>query len=132
MLATSLSLSLAPATADVDSPERPHARPTRRRTASRPRYTNPLPVEVADPCVLRHAGGYYLYGTSEPSAGIPRLVVGRSGPLGGAPAGVCQDPNELGPGPFLGAVRVEHGGAFYLYYNAVGPVGRGGAVAAGG
>ena len=36
----------------------------------RPGYFNPLPVEIADPSVLRHDGVYYLYGTSAPSEGF--------------------------------------------------------------
>src|SRR4051812_41511574 len=66
VLASVVSLSLAPAPAGVNAAGTDIAAPT----PGRGTYANPLPVSLADPCILRHEGTYYLYGTSAPSQGF--------------------------------------------------------------
>jgi beta-xylosidase len=114
MLASALRLSHSSARADL------HRSP---RRAARQGYFNPLPVEIADPSVLRHNGVYYLYGTSAPSEGFrvwssTDLVHWEARPLA-----FRKTATSWGRNHFWAPCAVERDGAFYLYYNAVGPVG---------
>jgi GH43 family beta-xylosidase len=91
-------------------------------TVLAPTYTNPLPVALADPHVLLHDGTYYLYATSEPGAGF--LAWTSADLVNWTPRGFCfqRTRQSWGRRHFWAPCVVERGGAFYLFYNAVGPV----------
>lgn len=111
MLADPLTLSHYPAQGDPNRPSR-RAAPTG--------YFNPLPIELADPYVLRHQGVYYLYGTSAPSEGFRvwsscDLIHWEAHPLA-----FRKTATSWGRNHFWAPCAVERNGAFLLYYSAVG------------
>jgi GH43 family beta-xylosidase len=85
-------------------------------------YSNPLPVELADPSVLRHDGVYYLYATSAPSEGFKvwfssDLIHWQYHSLA-----FRKTTTSWARDHFWAPCVIERDGAFYLFYNAVGPV----------
>lgn len=90
-------------------------------TAMRTTYANPLGVDVADPHVLRHDGVYYLYGTSAPDG---YKVWSSANLVDWEPHGYAfrRTDDTWGRDLFWAPCVIEHRGAFYLFYNARGPV----------
>jgi beta-xylosidase len=99
--------------------------PPRTAAVKAPTYTNPLPVDLADPHVIRSNGTYYLYATSAPSEGF--LYWTSDDLVSWKPGGFAfrKSSNSWGRDHFWAPCVLEHRGAFYLFYNAVGPVGPG-------
>lgn len=131
VLAGVVSASLSPVgvgaagTADVQAPPPQQPPPQPSPKPSRGTFTNPLPVALADPSVLRHGGTYYLYGTSAPSQGFhcwtsPDLVHWEAHPFA-----YRRTSRSWGRDHFWAPCVVEYGGSFLMYYSCVGPV-RGG------
>jgi beta-xylosidase len=84
-------------------------------------YQNPLPIDIADPFVIRHEGLYWLYGTSSrqgykcwSSADLVQWE----------PRGLAlkRTPEMWGKMMFWAPCVVERGGKFYMYYSALGDV----------
>ena len=113
MLADARSLSHSTAKAD----------PHRSQRAGGAGYINPLPVEIADPSVLRHNGVYYLYGTSAPSEGFKVWSSNDLVQWDAHPPAFRKTSSSWARRHFWAPYAVERDGAFYLFYNAVGPIG---------
>jgi beta-xylosidase len=106
-----------PATAPAEPPIRPTPPGT---------YTNPLGVDLADPDVLLHEGVYYLYATSITNLGY---FVWTSRDLvhwqQQEEMALSRDHQSWGNSNFWAPDAIHYNGKFYLFYNCVGPVGRG-------
>lgn len=88
---------------------------------ARTTYSNPLHVDIADPFVIRDGDLYWLYGTSSRQGfktwSSPDLV--HWDPKGLA---FQRSRSSWGTAMFWAPCVVEHNGAFYLYYSALGDV----------
>lgn len=83
-------------------------------------YTNPLPVPVADPCVLRHGGIYYLYGTFGPDTHAGVMVHTSDDLVHWEQQGLAFAKSEetWSQTHFWGAEVVPHDGKFLMFYTA--------------
>jgi beta-xylosidase len=105
---------LLPFRARADAPA---TRPATQQTT----YVNPLPINVADPFVIRDHDLYWLYGTSARDGFLcwssPDLVnwTERGHALQTSPA-------RWGKHMFWAPCVIEHDGTFYMYYSCLGKV----------
>ena len=123
LLAVLLGLGLfAPPAALVAVAQRDPRPPT---TAPAPAtagtYTNPLPIKMGDPSVLLHDGTYYLYATSDPGEGFKVWTSPNLADWTERGHAFRKTEDSWGNGNFWAPEVIEHGGDFYLFYNATGP-----------
>jgi beta-xylosidase len=95
--------------------------PATQATTQQTTYVNPLPINVADPFVIRDHDLYWLYGTSARDGFLcwssPDLVNWTE--RGHA---IQRTPESWGRHMFWAPCVIEHGGTFYMYYSALGRV----------
>ncbi len=96
-----------------------HARPLCEQT-----FCNPLPVDLADPHVLRVGDVYHLYATSHPSHGYAAWT--STDLVNWQPRGVVyrKSSGSWGRNHFWAPCVVAHKGAYFMFYNCVGRVNR--------
>lgn len=84
-------------------------------------YTNPVAAGLPDPCVIRHNGVYYAYGTNAPGEGY--RVLTSPDLIHWTDRGFCyrRSDKTWGKRHFWAPCVIEHAGSFYLFYNAHGP-----------
>ena len=85
-------------------------------------YCNPLPINAADPFVLRVGETYYMYATSAVTQGF--IVWTSNDLVSWTEQGLAfrKTSKSWGRRHFWAPCVVEKDGAFYLFYNAVGRV----------
>lgn len=85
-------------------------------------YTNPLPVDISDPDVLKDGNTYYLYGTSSDTEGF--IVYSSTDLVKWENRGFCfkKTPTSWGRKHFWSPSVIKRGDLYYMFYSSVGTV----------
>ena len=85
-------------------------------------YTNPVLSNMPDPFVILHDGTYYAYGTNAPGEGYRVFTSPDLAHWTDRGFAFHKTDTSWGREHFWAPCVVEHDGAFFLFYSALGPV----------